>query len=132
MSDIERVLQFWMEPRPVTAEDLAARWKYWFFSGGEDVDRDIRDRFGPLVEAARRGSLDGWTSTPRGTLALIILIDQFSRNIYRGTPEAFSADGHALRIAAEGYDAGRFAGFDVNESMFASMPFRHAEDLTAQ
>jgi uncharacterized protein (DUF924 family) len=132
VTDIEHILSFWMEPRPETAEQLSARWKYWFWSGGEDVDRDIRERFGALVERARRGELDDWTVTANGTLALIILIDQFSRNIYRGTPEAFSADDRALRIAMDGYATGRFAGFDVNENMFASMPFRHAENLEAQ
>jgi uncharacterized protein (DUF924 family) len=74
-------------------------------------------------------------STPRNRRAArraIILIDQFSRNIHRGTPAAFSADEKALAIADAGYAAGRFADLDVNESMFASMPFRHAENLQAQ
>jgi uncharacterized protein (DUF924 family) len=95
MTDIERILSFWMEPRPETADQLSARWKYWFWSGGQDVDRDIRDRFGLLVEHARRGELDGWTATPDGTLALIILIDQFSRERHR-----FAGRGRARFVSA--------------------------------
>jgi uncharacterized protein (DUF924 family) len=131
MDDIDRILEFWLEPKPVTAEDARARWNFWFTSS-EAVDRDVRERFGALVERARRGELDAWTSTPRGTLALIILVDQFSRNLFRGTPDAFSADDKALEIARAGYAANRFADFDVIDNLFAALPFRHAEDVAAQ
>ena len=132
MHDIDRILTFWLEPRPDTAEQLEARWTYWFFGNDPAVDLEIRDRFGALTEAARSGALDDWATTPRGALSLIILIDQFSRNIHRGTPAAFSADDNALAIAEAAYAAGLFGDLDVNENMFASMPFRHAEHLEAQ
>ncbi|HEX2676538.1 MAG TPA: DUF924 family protein [Polyangiales bacterium] len=131
MSDIDQVLSFWLEPKPDTEEALAARYQYWFY-GGEPVDREVRARFATLVERARRGELDDWTSTPRGTLALIILIDQFCRNLYRGTPDAFSHDGKALALARAGFDDGRFAALDELDRLFAAMPFRHAEDIEAQ
>ncbi len=131
MDDIERIFTFWLEPKPETEADAEARWKFWFTSS-DAVDRDIRERFGTLVAKARQGELDGWTATPRGTLALIVLIDQFSRNLYRGTPDAFSADDKALAIARAGFANGSFAGFDVFDNLFAALPFRHAEDVAAQ
>lgn len=130
-ADIERVYSFWFEPKPDTAELLGQRMRYWF-SGGPDVDTEIRERFGALVEAARAGQLDTWAETPRGALALIVLIDQFSRNVYRGSPDAFSADARAVELARAGYDSGRFAVFEPFEHLFAGMPFSHAEDLGLQ
>ena len=131
MSEIERVLSFWFEPKPDSAEALGKRFGYWF-SGGEATDREIREKFGSLVEQARGGELDAWAETPRGALALILLIDQFSRNLYRGRPEAFSADAKAVALTREGYDSGRFAEFDAFQHLFAGMPFSHAEDLELQ
>ncbi len=131
MDDAEKILAFWLEPKPVTEADAADRWRFWFTSS-EAVDHDIRERFGPLVEKARRGELDAWSSTPQSTLALIILIDQFSRNLHRGTPDAFSADKKALALAKAGFETNRFAAFDVIENLFAALPFRHAEDVAEQ
>lgn len=131
MSEVDDVLAFWLEPLPRTADEVEAKKRFWF-DGGSSVDREIGERFGKLVERARRGELDDWAETPRGTLALIVLIDQFSRNLHRGTPEAFSRDPKALRLAADGYDRGRFDGFGTLEHFFASMPFRHAEDVETQ
>jgi len=131
MDDVDRILTYWLDPKPETEDDAAARWRFWFTSS-ESVDREIRERFAPLVAKARRGELDGWTATPRGTLALIVLIDQFSRNLHRGTPGAFSADDRALEIARFGFANGSFADFDVFDNLFAALPFRHAEDVTAQ
>lgn len=131
MVDAEKVLAYWLEPKPVTEADATARWRHWFTSS-DAVDRDIYERFGTLVERARRGELDAWTSTPRGALALIVLIDQFSRNLHRGTPDAFSADGRALEIARAGFDSNRFSEFDVIENLFAALPFRHAEAVVEQ
>jgi uncharacterized protein (DUF924 family) len=131
MPGIDEVLSYWLEPLPATAGEVEAKKKFWF-DGGSDVDHEIRQRFGAEVARARRGELDAWKETPRGTLALIVLIDQFSRNLYRGTPNAFSHDPKALRLASDGYDTGRFDGFGTIEHFFASMPFRHAEDVETQ
>lgn len=131
MTDIDRVLQFWLEPKPQTPEAIAAKGALWF-GGTVEQDRQIRVQFGHLVEQARNGELTEWTDRPRGRLALIILIDQFSRNVYRGNPQAFSADARALQLAIEGYDAGAFTQFDSLEQIFAYLPFSHAEDLAMQ
>jgi uncharacterized protein (DUF924 family) len=131
MREIEDILTYWLEPRPRTAAEAEARKQFWF-TGGEAIDQEIRRRFGGLVAQARAGELGAWTETPRGTLALIILIDQFSRNLYRGTPEAFSCDPMALVLARAGFEAGRFEHLDPLERLFAALPFRHAEDVESQ
>jgi uncharacterized protein (DUF924 family) len=131
MSEMERVLAFWFEPKPETEEAMGAKGRAWFM-GGPEMDAAIGEKFAALVAAARAGELDAWSETPRGTLALIILIDQFSRNLYRGKPDAFSADGKALALARAGYDTGRFAEFDALEHLFAGMPFSHSENLEDQ
>jgi uncharacterized protein (DUF924 family) len=132
MNDIDTILEFWLEPKPTTLPESEAAWQKWFFQSSPELDRTISERFGNLIAQARRRELDDWKSTPRGTLALIILIDQFSRNVFRGKAEAFAADALALELAREGYASGSFDGFDLTEHLFAAMPFRHAEDLAAQ
>jgi uncharacterized protein (DUF924 family) len=131
MSDSERVLSYWLEPKPETEEAMAREGRRWFM-GGAEVDAEIHERFGPLVAAARAGELDGFAETARGRLALIILIDQFSRNLYRSNPDAFAADAKARALAREGYDSGLFAEFDSLDHLFAGMPFSHSENLDDQ
>lgn len=129
--EIEGVLTYWLMPKPLTAAEVEARRQFWF-EGSVEIDREIRTRFGALVSRARAGELDAWKQSPRGTLALLILLDQFSRNVHRGTPEAFSHDPVALEIARTGFDAGHFDDFDVIDRMFFALPFRHAEDVESQ
>lgn len=128
---IDDVLGFWLEPKPDTEEAMLASMRRWF-NGGPEIDREITVRFATLVERARRGELDAWTNTLRGTLALVILLDQFMRNIYRGAPTAFTADSKALSIASEGFACGAFDDADSLELMFLALPLTHAEDLDAQ
>ncbi|KAK3897389.1 hypothetical protein C8A05DRAFT_19835 [Staphylotrichum tortipilum] len=106
----------------------------WFRSP-PGFDDEIRSRFGALTLQARTGALDAWADTPRGALALVVLLDQFPRNMFRDSAEAFASDAQALRIAT-----GSIArGFDVllgaeNRlfQMLLYMPLMHAEDLLAQ
>lgn len=132
MKDIDAILAFWLEPKPITPAENEAAWDKWFFKSSPELDRTITERFGLLLERARRRELDDWRASPHGTLALILLIDQFSRNVYRGRGEAFAADALGLELARDGYASGRFDGFDLVEHLFAAMPFRHAEDVAAQ
>jgi uncharacterized protein (DUF924 family) len=131
MTDVDDVLSFWLGPEPATEAEVGARRKLWF-TADEKVDREIRDRFGALVESARADQLEAWAETPRGAVALIVLIDQFSRNIYRGSGEAFAHDEKALRVATQGYDSERFGELGPTARLFAAMPFHHAEDLESQ
>src|SRR4028118_410473 len=83
----EEVLSYWF-PQGINDADfqtLRLQGKRWM-AGGPEVDREITERFGEVLERARRGELDHWADTARGRLALIVVLDQFSRNIYRGAP----------------------------------------------
>ena len=129
--DIKRVLGFWFSSSELDSPQLDSRMDRWF--GASDAfDEEIRESFGELVEQASAGELDDWKETPHGRLALIILIDQFRRNIYRGTAEAFTHDKQALRIAIEGTMAGDHQQLDAVERMFFFMPLQHAESLKIQ
>lgn len=129
MSRSEEVLAFWFgPPGEMPGPD---RMRFWF-RGGEDVDREIRERFGPDVEQARRGELNAWAETTRGRLALIILLDQFSRNLYRGSADAFSKDAMARELALTGLDRGDYAALAPLEQMFFALPLGHSEDLATQ
>jgi len=125
------VLDAWFGPPDQDAAALAARQGRWFGSAPE-VDAELRRRFGALVCAAARGQLAGWAATPRGRLALVLLLDQLPRNVYRGQPEAFASDAQALPLALTALDAGLDAGLDILERSFLYMPLEHAEDLALQ
>src|SRR5262245_9134819 len=103
MATAEQILSYWFGPSLEEEAALGVRAKMWF-GGGPVVDQQIRDQFGKEIERACRGELDEWAATPRGRLALIILLDQFCRNVYRGTPEAFEQDGRARKLAIGGLD----------------------------
>ena len=127
-TDVDLVLVYWFGR---DATERAAKQKLWF-GGGPEIDAEIKAQFGALVEQARAGKLDGWGTTPRGALAWLILVDQFSRNIYRNQPEAFAADPQALAWTRTHHAAGKFATLSASEQLFAILPFEHAEDLEAQ
>jgi len=131
MATVDEILSFWLEPKPKTEEEMDLRGKLWF-GGGPSLDKRINESFGAALESARRGELDAWAAEPRGRLALIILLDQFSRNVFRGKPEAFAQDEKALALARAGWDDGMFDRFDAIDRLFVSLPFSHAEDLDAQ
>jgi uncharacterized protein (DUF924 family) len=80
-----------------------------------------------VLEQARRGELDSWAETPGGRLALIIVLDQFSRSVYKGTPLAYAQDPAALRLAREGIEAGMDRDMEVPERLFFMLPLGHAE-----
>jgi uncharacterized protein (DUF924 family) len=116
------VLDFWFK------ELAPGQW----FSGGAELDRIVRERFAGLLEEARRGAHDAWAGTPRGRLALILLLDQFSRHVFRGRAEAFDADAKAQRLSREGLDAGMDQRLTSAEKHFFYMPLMHAEDSELQ
>ncbi|CAB3720786.1 DUF924 family protein [Paraburkholderia rhynchosiae] len=106
--------------------------KLWF-AADESFDAMLRERFGTLIEAARESRLDTWATTPLGALALVIVLDQFSRNCHRDTAHAFAADQKALDIAQQMVASGadrRLPG--VHHRAFAYLPFEHDETLASQ
>jgi uncharacterized protein (DUF924 family) len=126
----EEVLSYWF-PQGINDADLQTlqrQGKRWM-AGGPEVDREITERFGEVLEQARRGELDHWADTPRGRLALIVVLDQFSRNIYRGSPLSYSQDEKALKLALEGIDLGMDRELGAVERVFFWLPLGHSEDL---
>jgi uncharacterized protein (DUF924 family) len=115
--DHREVLDFWFD------EIDPARW----FSADPDFDAQVRDRFLPRLEAAAAGELYLWRVTPEGRLAEVIVLDQFPRNIHRGTPAAFAHDAMALVLAQEAIAAGALAALDPVQRSFLLLPYMHSE-----
>ncbi len=105
--------------------------KAWF-AKNPDIDTVIQARFLPLYVAAAAGGLAAWTAAPRDCLALVILLDQFPRNMFRGTARAFAADPLARQAARLILERGWDLDFSPDERMFAYLPFEHSESLADQ
>ncbi|QUJ77429.1 DUF924 domain-containing protein [Sulfitobacter albidus] len=122
MVDPQDVLSFWLDevgPSGWYATDAA-------------LDAKIAARFGPTIEAARSGSLGLWLTYPSGALAYLILTDQFTRNIYRGTAEAFTLDPLALAVAKQAICKGWDKKIDAPARQFFYLPLMHSENLSDQ
>jgi uncharacterized protein (DUF924 family) len=135
-SSPRRVLDSWLGEAEASARGLNAKFADWFGGGGPEAQRrrddEIRSEFGADVARASRGELDDWAATPLGRLALVILLDQFPRNIYRGRPEAFALDTKALALTREGIRLGTDRELSPLQRFFFYMPLQHAEDLDVQ
>jgi uncharacterized protein (DUF924 family)/voltage-gated potassium channel Kch len=128
---------YWFGPTPLTPAALGERMRFWF--GGDDApdlqrarDEEVAARFGGLIERALTGELDSWAGGPRRLLALILLLDQFPRNAWRGTARAFAGDERALACARGGMQTGADAVLLPVERMFFYMPLQHAESAEVQ
>ena len=133
----QEVLQFWFGSKPYTAAQVAQRSRMWFGDPNApelrpQTDELIQNRFARLMAAAAGGELAPWDSSPRRRLALILLLDQFPRNAFRGRAAAFAQDAEALRLAISGMQFGADAALDPLERMFFYMPLMHAESLEVQ
>lgn len=128
--EADAVLDFWFGDA-ADPDNVKSRGKLWFSADGAR-DRTIRERFGALHDSAQRGSLEHWAETPRSALALLVLLDQFTRNLYRGTASAFGNDARALAVSREGISRGFDGELGVVERAFWYMPFQHSEDLEVQ
>jgi len=120
------LLSFWIGEPAATPPQLLAKYQRWY-QGGPALDRAIEERYGAQVEAALSGRLDSWQSSVSGRLALLILLDQFTRNIYRGTARAYSGDSAALSLALDTFDRGAHRAYSLEERLFVLMPLVHAE-----
>jgi len=115
------IVTFWREAGP-------ARW----FTKDAAFDDEIRRRFLAAHEAAAAGTLSAWETTAEGTLALLILLDQFPRNMFRGDARAFATDSHARAIAAGALVRGFDAQVPAGMRAFFYLPFEHSETLADQ
>lgn len=131
MEDRYTVLRYWFgrDPDdPGLAKERASLW----WSKAPQTDKEIRERFKTLVLAAGRGFLGNWKSTVHGRLALILLTDQFPRNIYRGQPQAFAFDGIALELSLKGLASWEDRLLKPIHRVFFYLPFEHSEVLEHQ
>src|SRR5580692_2040418 len=94
--------------------------------------QQVRERFGALLEQAAAGELSAWTMSPRRSLSLIILLDQFSRIIHQGSPRAYACDGQALATTLAGFESGADAALSLTERLYFCMPLQRAESLPVQ
>ncbi len=131
VADAGDVLNFWFADTADGPQALARRNRVWF-RGGAPFDGECTERFTATLEAAKSGELEHWKESPHGRLALIILLDQLSRNIYRGTAAAFQQDGQALAACRDGIERGHDAQLSPIERTFFYMPLEHAEDREVQ
>jgi len=127
---IEEILQYWFGDLVdgFASEDRNRLW----WAGGAETDRAVASLFGRQVREALNGHLDHWAEHPRGRLALIILLDQFTRMIYRGEAEAFAGDRRALELCQSGLDMQHDRVLELVERTFFYMPLEHAESMDAQ
>ncbi|PSU32481.1 DUF924 family protein [Photobacterium lutimaris] len=124
------VLDFWFGEigEEVTVTDRNTLW----FRGGKETDQIIAERFLHQVSQAGLGELSAWTEEPRGTLALIILLDQFTRNIYRGLSAAFRYDSLALALCRRGLAKNQDLDLTPIERVFFYLPLEHSEAIEDQ
>jgi uncharacterized protein (DUF924 family) len=146
MDDALRVREFWFGksltgPLPGQGEmasravALSRRASLWFEANPQlqgQQDELIRSAFQGLVERAGRGELAGWADSPRRRLSLIILLDQFPRHIYRGTPQAFAHDAEALALTLSGMQLAADGALNIIERLFFYMPLQHTESTEVQ
>ena len=136
MDEARKVRDFWFGKNPLAAEQLPRRMELWFGGGSTDVQRHVdetlRARFEPLVKQAFAGELAQWADGPRRRLSLILLLDQFPRNVYRDTAKAYAGDEQALSLALTGMQSVADAALNVVERIFFYMPLQHSESLEVQ
>jgi len=113
------IIEFWF------SEDARKNW----WKKNDAFDQEIRQRFLPLHGQAKAGELKGWRVTPRGRLAEIIVLDQFSRNLFRGDPESFAQDKQARALTRQAVSIGANLELPVQQRAFLYMPLMHSESL---
>ena len=125
---IEDVLDFWFgEVNELGCSSPEHRQRWWTKS--DAFDEALRSQFVGDYEAIVAGDREAWRNTARGALAFIIVLDQFSRNMFRGTPEMFAADELAREVCSEGLDAGFDAELSFDERVFFYLPLEHSEEV---
>ncbi|WP_169570198.1 DUF924 family protein [Sneathiella limimaris] len=129
MTSYQEILDFWFLPE--NHPDHGRERAEWF-QKNEEFDRQIKDQFQDVYEKAKQGYLLSWTDHKAGTLALIILFDQFTRNMFRGDKQAFESDGKARELARHMISSGFYEKLSKTEQCFAALPFEHSEDIEDQ
>ncbi|ALU90782.1 DUF924 family protein [Herbaspirillum rubrisubalbicans] len=131
---VDALLDFWFGPQwdTLPAHQVAERQKKLWWSKNPDIDAECRQRFEPLLKQAAANQLDDWTETPRSMLALIVLLDQIPRNIYRDTAQAFAFDELAHQCCHLALAMGLDQALPAIARVFIYLPLEHTEDLDDQ
>ena len=129
MEIVERVLEFWFPPPDGTGDEPYR--ESWFVSDPE-LDRETERLFAEVTRNAAAGDYDELSETALGSLVLVILLDQFPRNLYRGAAEAFASDGKALDVARRAIGRSFDHGLGRWQRMFLYLPFEHSEEFADQ
>jgi uncharacterized protein (DUF924 family) len=119
------ILALWFGPTPHVARDT-------WFRKDDAFDREIRERFGAALAAGIAGAFGEWCTTAHGSLARVVLLDQLTRNAFRGTADQFAGDPGALATANDALERGFDRALDAHERSFLYMPFEHSERLDMQ
>ncbi len=130
MKPVEELLQFWFGPLDENGFAGPAKVRLWF--GGRDVDGLIRDRFGKLVDRALGSELDAWAEERDGLMALVTLLDQFTRNVHRGSRLAFTGDRRARDLVNRAIAQGIDRDMPLAWRQMLYLPLEHAENLSDQ
>jgi uncharacterized protein (DUF924 family) len=125
------VIEYWFGPLDSSGFADRGKIKMWFM-GGKKLDDEIKQKFGALVEQAVSGGLAQWELKPTSLLALIILLDQFTRNVYRGSAKAFAGDDRACSLAIDAINQGWDDLLGSSYCTFLYMPLEHSEDIKTQ
>ena len=131
MVDAREILDFWFgktRGSDYFPQAMVGKW----FTKDEKFDEEIRQRFDETLWAATKGELDHWLQSDEGTLAFIILLDQFSRNLYRDQKEEYTQDAQVLKLALKALDDGLDTRLAPIERVFVYLPLEHSEDLNLQ
>lgn len=128
---VNNILSFWfgeLDEQGISAPEQHSLW----FKSSPETDQRCKDTFGACVERALRGELEIWAQSDGGLIALVLLLDQFTRNIYRGTPAAFSGDARALQLAQAAIRSGQNLRLPAIHQLFLYLPLEHSEDEGVQ
>ncbi|MEM7282975.1 MAG: DUF924 family protein [Pseudomonadota bacterium] len=131
MTQPQEVVEFWFSDEELTPERAVELNRRWFQSDSR-FDEQIHERFGDLPDKAQAGELDGWMDQAGSTLGLVLVLDQFPRNIYRGSPRAFSYDAKARQVLLQGLSKDFHLSLHPLQRAFLYLPFEHAEDAQLQ
>ena len=128
---IKEVLDFWFADHSWNEPALDSRMTRWFGADSK-FDAELAKRFGSLTDQALAGELDSWAETPHGRLALILLLEQFPRRIYKDSPQAFEGDRKAMQLCQQGVANDSYRELNAVEQLFFFMPLQRAESIKIQ
>ncbi|MBA3391352.1 MAG: DUF924 domain-containing protein [Deltaproteobacteria bacterium] len=131
MSGPREVLAFWFGEPAHDDATFRAKIRRWYM-GGSTLDREISEQFGAVIDEALAGRLERWADSPRDRVALIVVLDQFTRSIYRDDPQTYAGDEAAQAVTVDALDRGLECELSIEERLFLNMPLLHAESLDHQ